>query len=505
MLQQNIAENVVWDAIKGTSQDLALNSPAHVTLYTGTRGPGKTDVQLFHFRQYVGRGYGAFWRGVLFDLEYKNLDDIVTKSKRWFKQFNDGARFLESNAAYKWIWPTGEELLFRTVKTEADYWDYHGQEFPWQGWNELTKWPNLELFNMMLSTNRSSFTPEKDAPKDKEGKPTLGPIPLCVFATSNPFGVGHNAVKRTFIDPAPYGQVVRTQYPVFNPITQATEEIERTQVTIFGHWSENPFLSREYIAALSSQTNKNRRKAWLAGSWDIEAGGAFDDVYDSNYHLVPNFPIPASWSIDCGFDWGSTHPGAYLIFAEANGEEITLPTGETFAPPAGTIFVCGEIYFAEDIGTNKGLRLGAREQGRLIKEYVADMLADGWIPRAPAPGPADNQIRDVRESSTETIEEMLASEGAHFTVSDKSPGSRRNGLELLRERLRASTTGEGPGIYFMRRCAATIATLPVLPYDPKKLDDTDTNAEDHCYDVVRYRVLDSRSRQIASIQTSYAR
>jgi hypothetical protein len=36
------------------------------------------------FRRNVGVGYGAFWRGVIFDREYKNLDDLVNKSRRWF-------------------------------------------------------------------------------------------------------------------------------------------------------------------------------------------------------------------------------------------------------------------------------------------------------------------------------------------------------------------------------------------------------------------------------------
>jgi hypothetical protein len=38
----------------------------------------------------------------------------------------------------RWVWPTGEELLFRFGKEESDYWDYHGQEFPFIGFNELT-------------------------------------------------------------------------------------------------------------------------------------------------------------------------------------------------------------------------------------------------------------------------------------------------------------------------------------------------------------------------------
>jgi hypothetical protein len=37
-------------------------------------------------------------------------------------------------------------------------------------------------------------------------------------------------------------------------------------------------------------------------------------------------------------------------------------------------------------------------------------------------------------------------------------------------------------------CKATLSTLPVLPRDLKDLDDVDTEAEDHAYDDVRYRV-----------------
>jgi len=85
-----------------------------VILYEGTRGPGKTDAQLMAFRKHVGRGYGRFWRGVIFDREYKNLDDLISKSLRWFPQL-DGPKpkFLSSTSDLKWVWETGEELLFR--------------------------------------------------------------------------------------------------------------------------------------------------------------------------------------------------------------------------------------------------------------------------------------------------------------------------------------------------------------------------------------------------------
>jgi hypothetical protein len=109
--------------------------------------------------------------------------------------------------------------------------------------------------------------------------------------------------------------------------------------------------------------------------------------------------------------------------------------------------------------------------------------------KQPSPGPADNQISDVREASEESIETKMAKRGVRWEPSDKSPGSRRNGLQLFRDRLHASVIGEGPGFYVLDHCRAFIALTPVLPRDKVKRDDVDTAAEDHPYDGARYRVL----------------
>lgn len=496
----------VWKPIPNSSQAIALDTRAQHTLYTGARGPGKTDTQLMRFRRRVGKGYGTFWRGVIFDREYKNLDDLVIKSKRWFYAYNDGAKFLESTSSYKWVWPSGEELLFRAVNRDSDYWDYHGQEFPFIGWNELAKQPTSTLYDTMMSTNRSSFT-EKDWPinPDTGQRMHVPPIPLEVFSTTNPYGAGHNWVKRRFIDPAPYGKVLRTVHEVFNPRTQARETIERTQVTIFGSYRENIYLDPQYVMNLENEKDKNRRKAWLLGDWDIVAGGAVDDVYERAVHVKPRFKVPPGWLIDRAFDWGSTHPFCVGWFAEANGEEATLPDGRTFCPPPGTLVQIAEWYGTADIGSNTGLKMSADDIAEGIKARERELMAGGWIKRRPAPGPADNQIRDVREIDVDTIEKKMGDKGIHWELSDKSPGSRKNGLQLLRDRLEASNRNEGPGLYFMENCVASTSTIPVLPRDEKKPDDVDTKAEDHAYDMVRYRVLKSSNRAATSIKLSFAR
>lgn len=449
------------------------------------------------FYRRVGLGYGQYWRGVIFDLEFDHLSGLVTESKKWFT--HPTAKFYASTSAYKWVWSTGEELLFRHVKKIQDYEGFHGHEYPYIGWNELTKYPNSDLYDKFMSTNRSSFDPVRDTPRNKHGvyltlnKQPLPPIPLEVFSTTNPSGPGHNWVKRRFIDCAPRGEVVRTDVEIFNPQTQQAETITRTQVTIFGSYRENIYLPPGYIAELESIKEPNLRRAWLYGDWDVTAGGALDDLWASHVHIVPRFAVPPSWRLDRSYDDGSTHPFSVGWWAESDGTEaaIRLPDGtwQTFCPQPGSLIQFFEWYGTADIGTNKGLKMSAASIAKGIIERESNLMFNDWIASQPWPGPADNRIRQVIDAELDTTEKLMSKHGVRWTESDKSPGSRIIGLQLIRDRLEAAVLGEGPGIYFMSNCKASIELLPTLPRDIKKFDDVDTEAEDHAYDMVRYRCL----------------
>lgn len=508
---------VGWGFLEGTSQEFALSTDAQHILYHGTRGPGKTDCQLARFAGRVGIGYGSYWRGVIFDRKYKNLDDLIIKSKRIFKKiFGARAKFLESKGDLKWVWDTGEELLFRKFDRADDYWDYHGQEFPFLGWNELCKQPTSNAYDSMMSCNRSSWTYEKDCPKNERTgeylytRDELPPIPLEVFSTTNPYGPGHNWVKAKFIDPAPVGEVHQTVVRVFDPRTKNDVDVIRRVISIFGSYKENPYLDPIYVAELESITDVNKRAAWLEGDWDIVAGGAIDDVWRREIHILPRFTIPASWRVDRGLDWGSSHPCSVGWFAEANGEEATIEfdngTSITFCPPAGSLIQIGEVYRTEGIGSNVGLRESAATIAEHIQKYEVMLLEQGWIDDQPWPGPADNQIRDVRESDVDTIEKKFNDNGIRWERSDKSPGSRKIGLQLMRDRLEAAMKRklDAPHLYFMDNCRASIAILPTLPRDEDDPDDVDTEAEDHPYDMVRYRVLKGANRLAKKLKSGWA-
>lgn len=481
------------------------------------------------FRRRVGLGYGMHWRGIIFDREYKNLDDLVSKSMRWFPEFGDGAKFQSSKADYRWVWPTGEVLMFRAIKKDSDYWGYHGQEFPFIGWNELTKYPTGELFDMMMSCNRSSFLPESypliidgdhfnktgqvrivERRNKRAMEYRLPEMPLEVIGTCNPHGVGHNWVKKRFINVAPPGKIVRRIVNVFNPRTQKREDVVKTQVHIFGSYRENKYLAPEYIAELESITDKNKRKAWLGGSWDIIAGGMFDDVWDSGFHVTVPFEIPSSWRIDRSFDWGSSAPFSVGWWAESDGSDIKMPGGKLRSTVRGDIFRIAEWY-GWNGKANHGLRMLANDVAAGIVERELALGLHGRV----RPGPADNSIWDV-ENGNSIASDMArpvkingkSYKGITWTRSNKNPGSRKSGWERTRQMLKDAlpcyvmapdgtpvrVPRERPGLFCWNVCTMFLDLFPILPRDEKDPDDVDTDAEDHIGDEVRYRVLSIAER-----------
>jgi len=504
--------NVVIEPQPG-GQCLALSCPCDEILFEGTRGSMKTATQLMKFRSYVGLGYGAFWKGVIFDLEFKNLSDIIAQSKKLFNLFDDGAKFHSSNTSLKWAWPTGEELLFRYAAKSDDYWGYHGSEIPFVGYNELTKRHDDVFYESMFSCIRSSFRPQ-DYPKP-DGS-LLPPIPLMCFSTTNPFGVGHNWVKKRFIDPVPRGAVNRTSMTVFNPATKEDEVVVLTRVAIHGSWRENKFLDTKYIANLMKIRDPNKRKAWIDGSWDVTSGGRFDHLWNALVHVVKSFQIPKSWHVDRSHDWGESKPFSNLWFAEADGTTVEID-GKQWTPARGSVICIGEYYGCEVDQVNTGLKMSASNVAKVVKwvdqriegkevDEPLDIKGElniipGMVKGRVWPGPADNSINNDDDEQISLADKMEA-QGVTWEKSDKKPGSRVAGASLLCEMLEAaleakesqSGVGERPALYFMEHCRGIIARFPILPRDSKNPEDIDTDAEDHDYDALRYRAT-SLTRQ----------
>lgn len=469
--RRGVYEDVVWTPQAG-SQEAFLRAGLLEVLYEGTRGPGKTDALLMDFCQFVGRGFGPDWRGILFRRTYPELGDVIAKSRKWFPQIFPGAKY--NAGEHYWTFPGGETLLFRHFKMPEDYWNYHGHAYPWIGWEELTTWPTPECYTSMFSCARSS-NPQ---------------IPIRVRSTTNPYGSGHAWVKHRWRLPVPRGHMVAK---VVTDSRDKNGDIEPPRVAIRGHIRENHVLlyaDPGYVSRIKSAArNSAELEAWLNGSWDIVAGGMFDDVWDRNVHALAAFPldrIPSGWRIDRSYDHGQSRPFSVGWWAESNGEPLEWD-GREYGAVRGDLIRVAEWYGWTG-EPNMGMRMLSSEIARGIQEREEQWGIRGRV----RVGVADGSIFDQYEPGRSVVGEMRKV-GIDWMPADKGAGSRKHGWQQIRERLKASVSGEegvreSAGLFILETCDQFLRTIPVLPRSDRDLDDVDTDAEDHIADEVRYRV-----------------
>lgn len=460
---------VAWAPQDG-AQAAFLECIEFEVLAEGPRGGGKTEALLMDFCQHCGVGFGRDWRGILFRRTFKQLEDVIAKTKKWIPRIFPMASYNEGKS--KWIWPTGEELLLRYMDHPRDFDNYKGHEYPWMGWEELTTWPNDECYKPMLSVCRSS-------------RPGM---PRKCRATTNPYGVGHGWVKARWSLPVVTGLG-------FGPklVTELDGEFLARRSIRFP-LEENQALLRadpHYLPRVGAAArNSEERKAWVEGNWNIVAGGMFNDCWRPEIHVVPDVDprvIPRGWRINRAFDHGRTRPFAVLWCAESNGEPIQVD-GRSIGGVRGDLLVFAEWYGWTGIA-NEGINALAIDIGRGILDRDERMGLQGKIGRSVA----DSSVFDEDASGGKSVAGDMRRIGVPLVPADKGPGSRVQGWEQVRKYLfGAIPDAEGcrelAGVFFCRRCEQSIRTIPALPRDPSNLDDVDTEAEDHLGDALRYRV-----------------
>ena len=480
-------KNVVWMPQDG-AQVAFMKSPYFEALFHGTRGNGKTDTLLMSFAQYVGKGYGAAWRGILFRQTYPQLADIQARTEKWFRlMFGTAAKFNRSKM--QWEWSTGEVLLLRHMARPADYWNYHGHEYPWIGWEELGNWKDDVCFTSMFACCRSS----------------IKGMPRMIRATTNSYGPGHNWMKARYNLHGKWWNVIIIPLPV-----SSEGQKEPARAAYYGHIDENKiFLAadpdyKQTVTAAAS--NPAMADAWLLGSWDIVAGGMFDDVWKPMFNVVKAFDVPRDWRIDRSFDWGSSAPFSVGWWAESDGSDLRMPDGRWYSTVKGDLFRIHEWYGWTG-RPGQGLRMLAVDIAKGIIEREMQWglrigFADREISRVKA-GPADNSIHDV-ENGVSIAMDMAKPvrignemhKGVAWSRSDKRPGSVKNGLEHMRKMMRNAhpvqeRPRELPGLFVVDECAQFLRTVPSLPRSEKDMDRVDENSEDHVCDETRYRIRSS--------------
>lgn len=313
-----------------------------------------------------------------------------------------------------------------------------------------------------------------------------------IFAATNPGGIGHNWVKMGWIDP----RVPMEKWEV------PRRDGGMIRQFIPARLEDNPWRDDGYEAKLEGIGNPALAKAMRYGDWNIVAGGFFDDIWNektAEQIVLRPFSIPPTWTIYRAFDWGSSKPFAVLWYAVSDGTPAFMADGERRHYPRGSIFVVAEWYGMVEDRPNEGIKLTDPEIARgIVEREREDSVLAG---RTVKPGPADAAIYDLKPQEINgvkyehSIAKEMARYGATFKPSDKSPGSRIIGASKMRQMLKVSTSErmEGAGLFIFDTCRHVIRTIPTLPRDEKKTDDVSSEAEDHCYDALRYACVDAGS------------
>ena len=444
--------NIIWRP-NSRAQALFLSCPYPEALFGGARGPGKTDSLIMAFMQFVGQGFGPDWKGIIFRQTYKQLEEIVAKTRRFFPALCPGAAF--RSGSMEWIFPDGETLKLRHARRPSDMENYQGHEYPFVGFDELCNQPFQEVYEKAKGFCRSS-NPQ---------------VPKIIRCTANPLGPGHLWVKRYFIDPAP-------------PLTPVLAEHGGKRVFIPATIYDNRHLVEadpDYLRRLESIADDSLRRAWLEGDWDVVAGSFFGDVWSGVRNVVKPFHIPSSWFCFRSFDWGSAKPFSVGWWAVSDGSQA--PDGVFY--PRGALIRFAEWYGAKRSATggvtpNEGLRMPSREVARGIRERERVMREKWGI--SIVPGPADPAI--YASADGPSVADNMAQEGI---VWERADNSRLTGWQQLREKIWGEE--EKPLLYVFNTCTELLRTLPAAPHDERIPDDIDTNFEDHALDETRYACM----------------
>lgn len=424
----------------------------------GERGGGKSDVQLGYQEDGALR-YASGWRGIMFRKSYPELEELQSRAMEVFPQTNGAFRtqpskdFPFSNC---WYWPNGASIKMRYIENEKDYGRYHGHQYTGISFDEVTEYATPSGLLRMLSTLRSAAG-----------------VPCTVRLTGNPGGVGHSWVKSRYIDVAP----PRTPYT--DPETGFTRMFIPSRMTDNALLLKNDPGYRNRILA-ATYGNEALRKAWTEGDWNIVAG-AFFDCWSNKLILRP-VELPSWWTKFRSGDWGSARPFSFGWWVIV-GETWTHPDGQII--PKGSLLRYREYYGCADPvkNPNTGLKLPAEDVAQHILHLErGETLAYGVLD--PAAFSSDGGPSIAERLYTGSGNKLMFRKADNARVASKGA---MGGWDQMRSRI----IGEDghPLIYCLSNCTDSIRTIPMLQHDENRIEDVNSDMEDHAGDDWRYACM----------------
>ena len=380
------------------------------------------------------------YRGIIFRRTFPRLQEIMDRSWKWYPE--TGAHWTGEERS--WRWPNGAKLYMRHCEHEEDKRNYQGHE--WQGlfFDQLEEFTSTQI-EFLMAQLRSNV-------------PELQPY---VRSTFNPGGVSHAWVKERFID---HGTITCAPWRPTND--EGTELASRC--FHFATLADNPALEQAdpgYRRRLEGLP-KAERRALLEGDWEIFEGQFFEE-WRKEKHICEPFKIPQHWDRrGIGVDWGFGAPWAALFFVRDedawNGQRIER------------WYCYRELY---------GKRITDHEQAKLIAEAMlfdqqqakeqrlrwAKQADPGMLNRKP--GGFEHSVMDTYRSIGRQMKVDLSFSAAN--------NDRINGWQELRGLMADREDGK-PGLVFFNTCMNTIRTFPSLIHDKTRVEDLNSDGEDHC-------------------------
>lgn len=321
--------------------------------------------------------------------------------------------------------PNGSYIKFGHVQYDKDVFRYQGEEFDAIGIDELTLFNEFQ-FKFLKSRLRTTKTYVKP----------------CFFATTNPGNIGHAFVKRLWIERD-------------HDVSEAKESWEYIPALVY----DNPILIKNdpsYVARLE-WLPEDQKKAMLFGDWDAFAGQYFKE-WRKDIHVVKPFKIPNEWRRIIALDYWYTNPSAVLWIAIDQDDNA---------------YVYREIYTTKKTYS---------ELCEMIRDSMNDdedifaLIADPAL-QAKSPDTGVSFFDIAKKYKFDIIP----------GVNDRVPW-----WNVLRGYLKISDDGNlgwTAKLKIFSVCANLIRTLPTLIYDKVKVEDLDTDWEDHAPDALRYGLV----------------
>jgi hypothetical protein len=475
-----------WDLVEDgpgielhPQQTLALITEATEALYGGAAGGGKS-----HFLRCASIIFAMLVPGLQIYLFRRLSDDLIKNHMEGHSSYPSLLAAYLSSGHVKINWSRNFIEFWNGSKIHLCHCQYE---------KNLTKYQGAQI-GLLLIDELTHFTEKMY--RYLRGRCRLGGMAVPehfkgwfprIICGTNPGSVGHNWVKASFVDllePYEVRQMPRS-------------EGGKLRTYIPAKLSDNPTMQEtdpDYEATLEGLGSPELVKAMKDGDWNIVAGGMFDDLWREDVHMVDPFPIPPNWTIDRGFDWGSSKPFSVCWFATSDGSDVVLPNGSVRSTVRGDVFLVAEWY-----GWNGKPNEGLKYIDTQIAEGIVEReLLWGWHGRV-VPGPADTSIWSSENGPS--IATGMAKPvrvngkqypGVQWVKADKT--NRIIGWQQVRAWLKAALPPgagrlrEQPGLFAFQTCLQYKRTLPGAIRDEKHPEDIDTNYEDHILDVVRYRI-----------------